>query len=322
MGILLRVIFITQGTSEILDSILKSGHEVIGIVESSPSEEPNFFLKKAGKFITDVHYLFSSHPLNLRLFSKKMKVPYYYFKKRDSKDLERWMKILTPDIVIVFSMSHLLTENVFNIPKFGTVNLHYSYLPDYRGPTPLFWEYYDYVLNPGVTLHYLDKGEDTGDIIYQERIHINSGESSKEVNQKLSNTGSKLILKMMENLEAGNIPRIKQPVSSPTIRARKIKSEEYSGLIRWNEWDVERVFHFLNGTPKYHSSLLKKSRFYRFLFVVKIVDRKKYDISGYEIGSVYRKGSKYFFVCRDGIINFNLKPSIVRFFSLIYPYIS
>ena len=106
-------------------------------------------------------------------------------------------------------MSHLLKENVFSIPKFGTVNLHYSYLPEYRGPAPLFWEYYDYVLNPGVTLHYMDKGEDTGDIIYQETDSINPGEKLEEVNQKLSFTGSKLISKMMENLETRKCPENK-----------------------------------------------------------------------------------------------------------------
>ena len=96
----------------------------------------------------------------------------------------------------------------------------------------------------------MDKGEDTGDIIYQKRITINSGEKLDKVNRKLSFTGAKLISKMLKNLEAGDVPRIKQPISTPTVRARKIKPEEYPGLIRWSEWDVEKVFHFLNGDFK------------------------------------------------------------------------
>ncbi|WP_281085258.1 formyltransferase family protein, partial [Methanosarcina acetivorans] len=72
---------------------------------------------------------------------------------------------LEPDLIVVFSMSHLLKENVFNVPSYGTVNIHYSYLPEYGGPNPLFWQYYDYILDPGVTLHYVDKGEDTGNVI-------------------------------------------------------------------------------------------------------------------------------------------------------------
>ncbi|WP_394339091.1 formyltransferase family protein [Methanosarcina sp. UBA289] len=79
-----------------------------------------------------------------------MKNPYYYLRKGENENLEKWMKNLQPDL-IVYSMSHLLKENIFSIPKFGTINIHYSHLPEYRGPAPLFWEYYDYVLNPGVT---------------------------------------------------------------------------------------------------------------------------------------------------------------------------
>ncbi|MDR7665594.1 formyltransferase family protein [Methanosarcina sp. Z-7115] len=66
-----------------------------------------------------------------------------------------------------------------------------------RGPALLFWEYYDYVLNPGVALYYVNKGDDTGDIIYQERILILPGEKLEEVNQKLSLMAIKLLSKMM-----------------------------------------------------------------------------------------------------------------------------
>jgi methionyl-tRNA formyltransferase len=251
-----------------------------------------------------------------------MRIPYYFFRKGDAEGLEKWMKNLEPDLIVVYSMSHLLTENIFSIPKLGTVNLHYSYLPEYRGPTPVFWEYYDYVLNPGVTVHYLDKGEDTGDIIYQTRIHIKSGEKFEEVSHNLSFTGAKLISKLMKDLEGGNISRIKQPISSPTLRARKIKPEEYSGLIKWDEWDVERVFHFLSGTLKYHSTLLNKNRFHRFLFQVKIIDREKCDTSGYKIGKLYKENSKQFFVCKDGKIYVGFRLSAANFFAWFYPYIS
>ncbi len=318
----MRVLVITQAISHILEFILESGHEVVGIVESSPSHEPNSLLKTSGRFLTSLYYSFTKNPLNLRLFSKKIGIPYYYFKKGDHEGLEAWVKSLDPDLILVYSMSHLLKENVFSIPKFGTVNLHYSYLPEYRGPAPLFWEYYDYVLNPGVTLNYMGKGEDTGDIIYQERFLINSGEKIEEVNQKLSFMGSKLISKMMENLETGNVPRIKQPFSIPTIRARKIKPEEYSGLIRWGEWDIERVFHFLNGSSKYHSSLLNESGFYKFMFRIKILDREKCNTSGYKIGALYREDSKYFFACKDGKIHVDIRPSAENFVEWLCPLFS
>ncbi|AAM07923.1 formyltransferase family protein [Methanosarcina acetivorans] len=91
---------------------------------------------------------------------------------------------LEPDLIVVFSMSHLLKENVFNVPSYGTVNIHYSYLPEYGGPNPLFWQYYDYILDPGVTLHYVDKGEDTGNVIYQRRYR------ERHLSEKIQGTSS------------------------------------------------------------------------------------------------------------------------------------
>ena len=238
----MRVAVITQGISNVVESVVESGHEIVGIVECAPAQKKNLFIKAIEGFLQA--FIIDSS-LKLKKFSEKQKIPYYYFKKGDSVNLEKWMKNLQPDLVIVYSMSHLLKENVFSIPKFGTINVHNSYLPEYRGPTPLFWEYYDYVMTPGVTLHYIDKGEDTGDIIFQERVLISPGEKLEEVNQKLSFTRIKLLLKIMYTIEKGNLPRVKQSVTTPTVRARKIKPEEYNELIRWNEWDVERVFHCL-----------------------------------------------------------------------------
>lgn len=317
----MRVAVITQGVSNVFESVIESGHEVVGIVECARTKEPNSFLKAMGGAFAGIYYSFTSNPLNLKTFSKKLKIPYYYFKKGDSENLEKWMKNLQPDLIVVYSMSHLLKENIFSIPKFGTINLHYSYLPEYRGPAPLFWEYYDYVLNPGVTLHYINKGEDTGDIIFQEKIPINPGEKLEEVVQKLSLTGIKFLLKVMDTIESGDVPRVKQSVTTPTVRASKIKPDEYNELIRWNEWDVERVFHFLRGTPKYHYTLLKKTNFHKFGFTIKILNKEKCSISGYKVGKLYKENSKRFFVCKDGKIYVNVTFSPASFLAWIYPYI-
>jgi methionyl-tRNA formyltransferase len=318
----LRVAVITQGVSNLLESIVDSKHEIVGIVECAPAKEPNSLLKAIGGFFTGFYYSLTSDPLNLRIFSKKLKIPYYYLRKADSECLEKWVKNLQPDLVVVYSMSHLLKENMFNIPELGTINIHYSYLPEYRGPAPLFWEYYDYVLNPGVTLHYIDKGEDTGDVIFQERISIHSGEKIEEVSQKLSFTGVKLLSKMMDAFERGDVPRIKQSLITPTVRARKVKPDEYNELIRWSEWDVERVFHFLSGTPSYHYTLLKRTSLYRLGFRIKLLYKETCNISGYKVGELYRENSKHFFVCKDGKIYVSIILSSGNFLDLISPYIS
>ena len=109
---------------------------------------------------------------SLKSFAKKEKIPYYYMNKGSDKNLENWVKCINPDIIVVYSMSQLLKENIFSIPKYGTINLHAGLLPNYRGPFPYFWMYYNTDKKGGVTVHYIDEGEDTGDIIYQEVYDI------------------------------------------------------------------------------------------------------------------------------------------------------
>lgn len=298
----MRVAVITQGISDIIKSVVESDHEVVGIFDCASVKEKSIALKAIEDFYKDGYYSLTSKPINLKNFSKKYKIPYYYFRKGDNENLEKWMKYLQPDLVIVYSMSHLLKESVFNIPKFGTINIHNSYLPEYRGPDPLFWQYYDCALSLGVTIHYIDKGEDTGDIICQERVLISLGEKIEEVNQKLSVTRIKLLLRVMDAIEKADIPKANQSVITSTFRARRIKTEEYNELIKWDKWGVERVFHFLSGTTKYHHTLLRENSFYIPGRTIKILSKEKCNTFGYEIGKLYKESSKHFFVCKDGKI--------------------
>lgn len=318
----MRIVVITQGIPEVLQSIVESKHKVVGIVDCAPAKEPNKLLKAAGRFFTGIHYSLTSNPLSLKLFSRKLQIPYYYLRKGDGKGLEKWIRSLEPELIVIYSMSHLLREDVFNIPLYGTINIHYSYLPEYRGPNPLFWEYYDYILDPGVTLHYVDKGEDTGDIIFQERVIIDSGETLEETGQRLVSTAIRLLSETIEALENGSIGTKKQPIETPTVRARKIKPEEYNELIKWEDWNVERIFHFLNGTPRYHSVLLKKNSLYRPGFGIRILNYEKCSTSRYKAGSLYKEKSEHFFACKDGKIYVDIEPSLDILFARIYPLIS
>lgn len=173
-----------------------------------------------------------------------------------------------------------------------------------------------------MTIHYIDKGEDTGDIVFQERVPISAGEKLEQITQKLSFTGIKLLSKTMGTIEKGDIPRVKQSLTTPTVRARKIKPDEYNKLIRWNEWGVGRVFHFLSGTPKYHYTLLKKTSLQKLGLTINILNKEKCNVSGYKVGELYKENSKRFFVCKDGKIYVNLTLSFASSLSWIYPYIS
>ena len=297
-----NVMMITQGLNPIVKPIIEN-YNVVGMIESAPRG----YLKYSNKKVYFYKLLkFIRSKYNLEQFCKNMNVPYFFMTKCD-ESLEKWIKDKKPDVIVVYAMSQLLKENIFTIPKYGTINLHPSLLPKYRGPNPLFWQYYKMEEEVGITLHYIDKGEDTGDIIYQEKLEIPFGLKLNTLNSILIKLSIKIIFRALENIE--NLPRKKQPKTSPTLRAKNITLDEYKNLIDWNNWGIERLWHFFRGTEKWFNKLYKLTYGCKWL----IENYEKCSIYGYEIGKIYKKKGKYFVTCKDGKIYLNKKFSIKVF---------
>lgn len=87
-----------------------------------------------------MHRLLRGKTDSLEVFGKKRNVPYNIIWKGNSAEATQWVESVKPDLIVVFGMSQLLGEEVINIPTFGVINLHPSYLPSYRGPNPEFWQ--------------------------------------------------------------------------------------------------------------------------------------------------------------------------------------
>ena len=297
-----KVIIITQGLSPIVKPIIEN-YSVVGIIESAPRRYLKYSNKKKYfyKLLRLIRFKY-----NLEKFCKKMNIPYFFMTKSD-ENLEKWIKDKQPDIIVVYSMSQLLKENIFTIPKYGTINLHPALLPKYRGPNPLFWQYYNMEKEMGITLHYIDKGEDTGDIIYQEKLEIPFGLKLEVLNSILIKLGIKIVFKALENIE--NLPRKKQPKTSPTLRAKNITLNEYKDLIDWENWKIEKLWHFLRGTEEWFNKLYKSNYGYKWI----IGNYEKCDIYSYEVGKIYKKDNKYFIACKNGKIYLNKRFSLKEF---------
>ena len=234
------------------------------------------------------------------------KIPYHFMTSSHDKGLEGWIRGQDPDVIVVFSMSQLLKPNIFNIPKFGTINLHPSYLPEYRGPAPDIWQYCNMETNPGVTVHYIDSGEDTGDIIFQERTHIPLGiKLPDKLGTLIGSTGVNLILKTLNAIQEGNAPRAMQPKESPTLRARNLKSGEYKTLVNWEKWSIEHIWHVCRGTERLFGELHQPKGFYKSHSWV-VENYERCDISVYVMGKVYREAGKQFIICKEGKIYLSL----------------
>lgn len=307
-----RIVIITQGISRIVKPLYDSpACEVVGIVECAPRKvkrQENIFFKWL-KYI--YHLVLLQKDTTLQSFSSKLKIPYYYMTSSDIK-LENWMKALEPDLLVVYSMSQLLKKNIYTIPRWGTINLHPSFLPEYRGPNPVFWTYYNMADQGGVTVHYIDEGEDTGDILMQERYTIPLGIKSLDYfDIAIGQIGIKLLLETIQNIE--HIQSIRQTTESPTIRARNLRPEEHKNIVDWDNWPIERVWHVLRGTESWLDALPAPKGIYKgSRWIIKEFEKGQVD-EKYLVGSIYKRKAKRFVACRDGFIYVECKMNLKQF---------
>lgn len=317
----MNIILITQGISRVVQPLLDSEHTILAILESAPrgyavTRTKNQLLRK----IVSLKNIFKPGPASLKELCKKKKVPYRFMTSSSDAGLEDWVKLLSPDLIVVFSMSQLLRENIFGIPRHGTINLHPSFLPEYRGPNPDFWQYYDQILNPGVTVHYVNAGEDTGDIIFQKRVSIPLGTKSPErLNILISEVGVSLLLSAIDAIGKGSVKRKTQPAESPTVRARNIKKDEHSKIINWNEWPIERIWHVMRGTELWLNCIRQPRGLYRGQrWIVADYHKIESKYLSCDAGSVLKDSEGYFVYCLDGKIRLQRTISVKGLLRSLY----
>ena len=212
----LRLVLITQGVSRIVAPLLASEFNVVGIVESAPRHYRQ--LARYQRLLTG-RALYSRLVPSLARHASHSGIPYFLLHRRNDTEFRAWLRRLEPDVALVHSMSQLLTPATLSIPRFGILNLHPSILPAYRGPNPLFWMYHDFVRTSGVTLHFVDEGEDTGDIVSQAEFSIPLGMRSPEfLDVAIGDRGVELSMNALQQLDStGTLPRTSSVAGEPNF---------------------------------------------------------------------------------------------------------
>lgn len=156
------------------------------------------------------------------------------------------IRSLEPDIFVVAAFGHILPEALLNIPRLGAINIHASLLPKYRGAAPIQWVIINQEKETGVTIMFMDKGLDTGDILLAETITIAQDETSESLHDRLSVLGADLLIKTLKRFEAGDIQPIPQDNDRATY-ARILTKKD--GLMDWKK-PAEALEAFIRGmTP-------------------------------------------------------------------------
>lgn len=144
-------------------------------------------------------------------------------------------KNFSPDIIVSYNYRYILKKEIFSQPPLGSINLHIAYLPWNRGADPNFWSHFENTPK-GVTIHYIDEGIDTGDIIVQEKIRFSKKDTLKTSYEKLH----KKILTLFEHywhlIRKGKAPRIKQKRNGALHFKKDREAFEY--LLKDKGWNT------------------------------------------------------------------------------------
>lgn len=152
-------------------------------------------------------------------------------------------------VVVAFRM---LPEEVWSLPPLGTINLHSSLLPQYRGAAPINWVIINGETETGVSTFFIEKDIDTGNILFSEKTSISDTETAGELHDRLMNIGAGLLLKTVKAIETGNIKPIQQNNFHKSNERLKPAPKIFKNdcQINWNRKSID-IYNFIRGLSPY-----------------------------------------------------------------------
>lgn len=233
----MRIIF--MGTPEFavpsLNKLYEAGYDIVGVV-TAPD-------KPAGRGMQLSESAVKKYAVenNLSVLQpEKLKDPVFI----------ETLQSLNADLQVVVAF-RMLPEIVWNMPPLGTINLHASLLPQYRGAAPINWAIINGEKQTGVTTFKLQHQIDTGNILLQERIPIADDETAGSLHDKMMYTGAELLLQTIRQIENGTIQEMVQPSTadlSVLKSAPKIFNETCE--INWNQ-PIDKIYNLIRGLSPY-----------------------------------------------------------------------
>lgn len=282
----MRIVF--MGTPDFavasLDALVRSGADIVGVV-TAPD-------KPAGR-----GQKLSESAVKKYAVEKGLQV-LQPVKLKDPEFLQA-LKDLRADLQVVVAF-RMLPEVVWNMPSKGTINLHASLLPQYRGAAPINWAIINGETESGVTTFFLKHEIDTGDILFSERVSIGERETAGELHDKLMDVGAELLVKTVQAIDLNNYREVPQDTLSEGVTLRhapKIFKEDCA--INFDQ-DVQQVFNHIRGLSPYPTAFTRfqEKNLKVFQATMELAE------PGMEPGELTSDQKTYLkFACRNGFIS-------------------
>ncbi|NRF41329.1 methionyl-tRNA formyltransferase [Pedobacter foliorum] len=280
----MRIVF--MGTPDFavasLNALVEAGFDVVGVVTAAD--------KPAGR-----GQKLQESAVKQYAASKGLKV-LQPLKLKDPLFIEE-LKALNADLQVVVAF-RMLPEMVWDMPAKGTINLHASLLPQYRGAAPINHAIINGEKESGVTTFFLKHEIDTGDVIFSESVKISDDETAGDLHDKLMNVGAGLLVKTVTAIDEGNYTEQPQPQSDELKHAPKIFKEHC--LIDWNQ-SAHKIYNLIRGLSPYPTAFTKLNDKTLKVFKAELEEKEP----GISPGSFLSDGKTYLkFAAKDGFIKF------------------
>ncbi len=214
-------------------------------------------------------------------------IPVYQPERIRNEECIEYLKGVDADVMIVIAYGQILPEEILYMKKYSSINVHGSILPDMRGPAPIHWAVINGYTETGVTIMYMDKSMDTGDMIKVATLPVADDATTGDVYDEMSVLGAKTLLEVLSDIENGIIERTKQDDSKATY-AGFIEKE--LGHIDFNK-DTKSVYNLIRGVTPHPSA-------YFFIDDVKykIIKTEKVDTKYANSGEIVAADNKNGFI--------------------------
>jgi methionyl-tRNA formyltransferase len=161
------------------------------------------------------------------------------------------IKSLQPDLIAVVAF-RMLPEKLWKLPPLGTINLHASLLPDYRGAAPINWAIINGETVTGLTTFLINKDIDTGNILLQQKIRIEPDDSAGELHDRMMRIGADLLIRTVKELSENQC----KPVNQDSLIKEYLKINQAPKIRREDcriDWNINAtsVFNFIRGLSPY-----------------------------------------------------------------------
>lgn len=275
----LKIVFMgtPQFSVPILESLIEH-YDVIGVV-TQPDKEVG-----RKKILT---------PTPVKECALKHGIPVYQPKKIRKEYQE--IKDLNPDIIITAAYGQIVGMELLDSPKHRSINVHGSLLPKYRGGAPIQRSIMNGDEYTGITIMYMEKGMDSGDILSQRKLKIEDSDNNETVFEKMSYLGRDLLLETLPLLIEGKITPLKQNESEVTYAYNILPEEE---LLDFNK-EAKNVFNHIRAlSPAPGAYFMLKGE------KIKVYDSKVSELTHQEeVGSIINVSKKGFMIaCANGTV--------------------